>query len=385
MPSQPAPSSPTVAIARVLRDLGLTQGRGGDFRVTGEYRNGERIGTYVLLLGSHADEVVAENADEIERMVGETGFAFRVSVRYFEGKNRPVASIANYGSRVRDTPPAPAATEEAPAEPEPVVDEVPEQPEPGTLGARFLEGARTRAWGRVRANALGWSKRQAYLIASAGTAALSYDANGVLRDRPRPGWPGTPVDEARLAPLIKAGFIGISEPFGPGYRRVSMTADGRDALFLWNVYRPTPVEKDRKQEREDLKPLIGGETAARLADALAEDERRRRAERAALYAALDELHAWEDREEKRVEVWAKVQGFTHRLGRTPPAGWVPTDEEIAEHFLDPQVVDDLRAEAARPTPKPQLPKSGPARLIKPDPLPLLPDATEQLSLFTEAA
>ncbi|MEU6595522.1 hypothetical protein ABZ923_41080 [Streptomyces sp. NPDC046881] len=400
-----APSSPTVAIARVLRGLGLTQGRGCDFRVTGDYRNGERVGTFVLVLGRHAEEVVAANADEIERLSDETGFPFRVSVRYFNGKPRPVTSIANYGSRVRDTPPASADTDEPapaaieePAEAAPTVEEPPAAPEsdteddaatelppPGTTAAGFLEGARTRAWGRQRANALGWSERQAYLVASAGTAALSYDANGVLRDRPRPGWSGTAVDEARLTPLIKAGFITVTEPYGPGYKRVSMTADGREALFLWRVYRPTPAVKDRKQEREPLQPLIGGETASRLAEAWAEDERRSRAEREAFYAAMDELHAWEDREEKRAQAWAKVQGFTHRLGRKPPADWVPTAEEIAEHLLDPAVVDDLRAEATRPTPKPELPKSGPVRLVRPAPLPALPAATEQLSLFAEAA
>ncbi|MFB7574690.1 hypothetical protein [Streptomyces sp. NPDC056165] len=93
MKNLPAPSSPTVAIARVLRDLGLTQGRGCDFRVTGEYRNGERIGTYVLPLTRHADEVIAEHADEIERLTAETGWAFRVLVRYPSG-DRPMTVVA---------------------------------------------------------------------------------------------------------------------------------------------------------------------------------------------------------------------------------------------------------------------------------------------------
>ncbi|MGW2951551.1 hypothetical protein [Streptomyces eurythermus] len=402
MPST-APSSPTVAIARVLRSLGLTQGRCCDFRVTGEYRNGERIGTFVVVLTSHAEEVVATNADEIERLVGETGFPFRVSVRYFNGKSHPVTNIANYGSRVRDAPPAPAATEEPtpivieePAEAEAAAEEplaapgakadaAPELPPAGTTAANFLEGARQRAWGRERADALGWSERQAYLVASAATGGLVYDRHGILRDRPRPGTLGAQVDEARLGPLVKAGFLVVTEPYGPGSKRVGITADGRDALFLWRVHRPTPAVKDRKEEREDLQPLIGGEAAARFAQAWVEGRRRAEAERAAFYAAMDELHAWEDREEKRAEAWAKVQGFTHRLGRKPPAGWVPTDEEIAQHRLNPQVVDDLRAEAAHPTPKPELPKSGPVRLVRHAPLPALDAATEQLSLFAEAA
>lgn len=382
-----APSSPTVAIARVLRGLGLTQGRGCDFRVTGEYRNGERVGTHVLTLTRHADEVVAEHADEIERLAGETGFAFRVSVRYPGGNGRPMTSVANYGSRVRDTPPA---AEKAPAKPEtpaPAGEPAPaaDLPPAGTTAATFLEGARERARNRERAKALDWSDRQAYLVAAAAAGGLVYDQHGFLRDRPRPGSAGAQVDEARLAPLIKAGFLTVTEPFGPGYKRVSVTADGVDALSLWRVYRPTPAVKDRKQEREPLQPLVGGQEAARRIAAYNEEERQRRIERDAFYEAMDQLHAWEDREERRAEAWAKVQGFTHRLGRKAPAGWVPTAEEIDQHLLDPAVVDDLRAEAARPTPKPELPRTARLRLVELPPLPAAPDQPEQLDLFAEAA
>ncbi|MEU7323373.1 hypothetical protein ABZ682_22900 [Streptomyces griseoviridis] len=397
-----APSSPTVAIARILRGLGLTQGRGGDFRVTGEYRNGERVGTYVLLLGRRADETVAEHADDIERLAGETGFAFRVSVRYFDGKPRPVCSVANYGSRVRDTPPAP---QEAPAELDapavcerpawesepsaaPDVDEptpAAELPPAGTTAARFLDGARERARNRGRAKALDWSYRQAYLVATAAAGGLVYDRHGFLRDCLWPGVPGAQVDEARLGPLVKAGFLTVTQPFGTGYTRVSITVDGRDALTLWRVYRPTPAVKDRKQEREQLQPLVGGEETARRTAACIEDDRLRRVESDAFYEAMGELHAWEDREERRAEAWAKVQGFTYRLGRKPPPGWVPTAEEIAAHILDPAVVDDLRAEAARPTEKPALPSTGRVRLIELPPLPAAPDQAEQLGLFAEAA
>ncbi|MFF0092729.1 hypothetical protein ACFYSF_22590 [Streptomyces canus] len=398
-----APSSPTVAIARVLRGIGLTQGRGCDFRVTGDYRNGERVGTYVLLLTRHADELVAERADEIERLVGATGFAFRVSVRYLSRSGRPTASIANYGSRVRDTPPAPPAAEEAPAvvEAPPAIEEPAQEPEAApeacepapvadlppadTTAATFLEAARQRARDRERAKALDWSDRQAYLVATAAAGALVYDQHGFLRDRPRPGSAGAQVDEARLTPLTKAGFLTVTEPFGPGYKRVSVTADGVDALTLWRVYRPTPAVKDRKQEREKLQPLIGGQEITRRIDAYNEDERKRRIERDAFYEAMDALHAWEDREEKRDAAWAKVQGFTYRLGRHAPAGWVPTAEEIDRYLLDPAVVDDLRAEAARPTPKPELPRTARLRLVELPPLPAAPDQPEQLDLFAEAA
>ncbi|MFB0617261.1 hypothetical protein [Streptomyces sp. AGS-58] len=132
----------SAAIARVLRSLGLTQGKGCDFRVTGDYRNGERIGTFVAVLTRHADEVIAEHADEIERLSEEAGWPFRVSVRYH--KDRPMATVANYGGRVRKEPPARAETVEA----APVVDAESEVVEP----AREKQGERpaivpaTLAW-----------------------------------------------------------------------------------------------------------------------------------------------------------------------------------------------------------------------------------------------
>lgn len=388
MTTFPPPTTPTVAIARVLRGLGLTQGQGKDFRVDGEYRNGERIGTYVLSLTRHADETIAAHADDIERLAGATGYAFRVSVRYCD-RGRPMTTVANYGRRVRETPPAQAAIEEPPiAEPEPAPAVGPTSeptaaagPPAGSTAARFLKGAHERAWGRQRAQALGWSERQAYLVASAATAGLSYDSEGVLRDRPRPGWPGKPIDEGRLGPLIKAGFLVVTEPYGPGSTRISATADGVEALRLWRVYRPAPAAKDRKEEREPLKPLIGGEYAARRDQAAAEDYRRRNAEREAMYAAFEELHAWEARDEARWKAWATVQGITHRLGRRVPAGWVPTAEEIERHRLDPDVVADLRAEAARPTPKPEIPAGTRARPLDLPPLPAVPDEMEQLRAF----
>jgi hypothetical protein len=98
--------TPTVAIARILRGLGLTQGRGGkDFRVGGEYRNGERQYTYVVAYSRRAEEVIAAHADEIEARADEAGFSFRVSVRYSAG-GRVHTSVQNAGPRTRETPPA---------------------------------------------------------------------------------------------------------------------------------------------------------------------------------------------------------------------------------------------------------------------------------------
>lgn len=109
MAKQATAKTPTVAIARVLRSLGLEQGK--DFRVRGQYQgtgaNRERTGTYVAVLTAHADQVVADNADRIEELSAASGYAFRVSIHFTAG-GRMWTWIANYGSRTRDT--APVAT-----------------------------------------------------------------------------------------------------------------------------------------------------------------------------------------------------------------------------------------------------------------------------------
>lgn len=104
MAKQATAKTPTVAIARVLRSLGLEQGK--DFRVRGQYQgtgaNRERIGTYVAVYTNAADQVVADNADRIEELVKQDGsFAFRVSI-HSTTNGRVWTWIANFGSRTRD-------------------------------------------------------------------------------------------------------------------------------------------------------------------------------------------------------------------------------------------------------------------------------------------
>jgi hypothetical protein len=100
---------PSTAIARVLRGLGLKQG--ADFRVKGEYKgrgtDRERVGTYVVIYTNAADQVVADHADEIERLAAESGNSFRVSIHFTAG-GRMWTWVANYGQRTRDA--APVAT-----------------------------------------------------------------------------------------------------------------------------------------------------------------------------------------------------------------------------------------------------------------------------------
>ncbi|QBZ73560.1 hypothetical protein SEA_MISCHIEF19_75 [Streptomyces phage Mischief19] len=96
--------TPTVAIARVLRGLGLVQG--ADFKVTGEYRgrglDRERVGTYVLVLTRDAEQTIADNADAIEAAaLAQGGFAFRVSI-YRTPSGGFWTRVANYGPRTRE-------------------------------------------------------------------------------------------------------------------------------------------------------------------------------------------------------------------------------------------------------------------------------------------
>lgn len=96
--------TPTVAIARVLRGLGLKQG--SDFRVKGKYEgtgaNRERIGTYVAIYSAAGEQTVADNADRIEEMVQQDGcFAFRVSI-HRTPSGGVWTWIANFGKRTRE-------------------------------------------------------------------------------------------------------------------------------------------------------------------------------------------------------------------------------------------------------------------------------------------
>lgn len=124
--------TPGVAIARVLRSLGLKQGN--DFRVRGEYKHGERVGTVAAVSGGAANQTVADNADRIEQLAAETGFQFHVSI-YFTPSGTVWVWVANFGQRTRQThflSPSGRTENTAEAAPEPA-----EQPKPvirATLG-----------------------------------------------------------------------------------------------------------------------------------------------------------------------------------------------------------------------------------------------------------
>ncbi|WP_157247870.1 hypothetical protein [Nonomuraea typhae] len=101
--------TPTIAIARALRSIGLVQGR--DFKVEGVYRRctayGERIkertGTQVSLFGTHAERVVWERAEEIERYTQAEGYTFGVrSIAVTAGGHRILAVGNVYESNWRE-------------------------------------------------------------------------------------------------------------------------------------------------------------------------------------------------------------------------------------------------------------------------------------------
>ncbi|MEV6565896.1 hypothetical protein [Streptomyces kronopolitis] len=64
-----------------------------------------------------------------------------------------------------------------------------------------------------------------------------------------------------------------------------------------------------------------------------------------------------------------MQGITYRLGRKRPAGWVPTPEEAQQHGIDSMLVEELRAEAECPQPRPTMPHADPLRARELPPLP----------------
>ncbi|KUN32504.1 hypothetical protein AQJ11_02970 [Streptomyces corchorusii] len=228
-----------------------------------------------------------------------------------------------------------------PAESEPAAEEAPDD-----LKALRLE--------RAQSEALGWSRGQAELVAAAAAGQLYRDFGAVLRTVPVPGHPGRVASMHRLGPLVDAGFLAVDEPDPTGRRAVRVTADGRHALAVWKRWRPWPVEKTRSEETEKLRPLLHGAQARRIAALAREEEKNRRRESEELWAATRRLHEWEEREERLRSAWARVNGVRNRFQRRP-VGWVPTDAEIAEYRLAPDVVAELRADAENPKPKPELP------------------------------
>lgn len=78
-----------------------------------------------------------------------------------------------------------------------------------------------------------------------------------------------------------------------------------------------------------------------------------------------------------------MNGIAYRTRRRP-TGWVPTEEEIAEHGLDAEVVAELRADAENPAPKPVLPNLNQRPTEELPPLAADDQTPTQLDLFAIA-
>ncbi|MFJ3545440.1 hypothetical protein ACIPQH_25130 [Streptomyces rubiginosohelvolus] len=364
----PTPKTPTIAVARELRRLGLQQGPGKDFRVTGHVVKGERRHTSVLLLTANARQVVADRADDLEAWTAASPFPFTVSVRYSES-GQPHPSVHNGAmERIREAKPTEeTATEELVEDVAPAVIEAVEETAPAAVDAPTpaapveetaapVEDEQEPAQPVVdhneqykqqcQANALVWSTKQAAHVRAAAAGHLFRDDfSDSFRWSSDRAKTGRRVSGSFLAPLQNAGFLLLGDTGADGRRVVEATPDGRRAIFVWDAHQPEPTERNHKQERMPLNPLMWGEEAARRTAAFQADEDRRRAERDAWWAGHQERRAAEDREDKLRAAWVKVEGIRNPCSKRP-VGWTPTNDQVAEHSLDPAVVAALRLEAA---------------------------------------
>lgn len=321
---------------------------------------------------------------EVTRLLTAAGFQYRGSrwsgspgrgiVHAIEPTETTEAAPVEAGPD--QAPPVEPPAEEPPAaEPEQPVDEPP-APEPA-------EDPQDLRLQREQAAALGWSAGQAEFVIAAAAGRLYLHKLGSLYCRDIPGTVGRLVSNHRLSALQKAGFVTVGAADSNQERPVLVTVDGRRAVAVWKRWKPRPVKKNREEECERLRPLLHGVQARRLAEQAAEDEAKRKANSAAFREAHQRLMEWEDREDRLWAAWAKVQGIVYRLQRRQ-AGWVPTEEEIEAHCLDPEVVAELREDAVNPQPRPVLPDLKQKPMAELPPLEADDQTPEQLDLFAVA-
>ncbi|MEU5497936.1 DUF3560 domain-containing protein [Streptomyces griseofuscus] len=287
-----------------------------------------------------------------------------------------------------EEPPAPEPPAEVAApvdEPEQPVDEppAPEPEQPIDEPAPPTEDPKELRLQREQAAALGWSTGQAEFVIAAAAGRLYLHQFGSLYCRDIPGTAGRLMSVHRLSALQKAGFVTVGAADANRERPVLVTVDGRRAVAVWKRWKPRPVEKNREQECEKLRPLLHGVQARRLAEQAAKDAADRKAASAEFREAHKRLMEWEDREDRLWAAWAKVHGIVFRLQRRP-AGWVPSDEEIETHDLDAAVVAELREDAENPQPRPVLPDLKQKPMAELPPLEADDQTPEQLDLFAVA-
>ncbi|WP_381792929.1 DUF3560 domain-containing protein [Streptomyces niveus] len=286
----------------------------------------------------------------------------------------------------QEAPPVEEAAADEP-EPAPPVEEsepepAPEEP-PAIEPARPVEDPEELRLQRQQAAALGWSAGQAELVIAAAAGRLYRHMFGTLHCQDQPGTAGRAISNHRLSALVKAGFLMVGDPDATRRRPIRVTVDGRRAAMVWKRWMPKPVEMNREQECERLRPLLHGEQARRLARQAQEEEAKRKAAKAVFREAHERLIAWQDLQDRLWGAWARVNGIAYRTRRRP-TGWVPTEEEIAEHGLDAEVVAELRADAENPAPKPVLPNLNQRPTEELPPLAADDQTPTQLDLFAIA-
>ncbi|MFF3654932.1 DUF3560 domain-containing protein [Streptomyces olivochromogenes] len=331
---------------------------------------------------------------EVTRLLAAEGFQYRGS-RWSGSPGRGIVhaieltettEAAPEQAKPDQVPPVEPPAEEPPA-PEPPADEPPaEQPvdeAPVDEPAPPAEDPKELRVHREQAAALGWSTGQAEFVTAAAAGRLYLHQFGSLYCRDIPGTAGRLVSNHRMSALVKAGFVTVGAADANRERPVLVTVDGRRAVAVWKRWKPRPVEKNREQECERLRPLLHGVQARRLAEQAAKDEVERKAASAAFREAHQRLMEWEDREDRLWAAWARVHDIVYRLQRRP-AGWVPTDEEIERHGLDAEVVAELRADAENPQPRPVLPDLKQRPMAELPPLEADDQTPEQLDLFAVA-
>jgi hypothetical protein len=334
---------------------------------------------------------------EVTRLLAAEGFQYREG-RWSGSPGRGIVhaieptgttEAAPEEAKPDQVPPVEPPAEEPPA-PEPPIEEPPTEEPPAAEdeppvdeSAPPAEDPQELRLQREQAAALGWSTGQAEFVIAAAAGRLYLHQFGSLYCRDIPGTAGRLVSNHRLSALQKAGFVTVGAADANRERPILVTVDGRRAVAVWKRWTPRPVEKNREQECERLRPLLHGVQARRLAEQAAQDEVERKAASAAFREAHQRLREWEDREDRLWAAWARVHEIVYRLQRRP-AGWVPTEEEIERHGLDAEVVAELRADAENPQPRPVLPDLKQRPMAELPPLEADDQTPEQLDLFAVA-
>ncbi|WP_405942548.1 hypothetical protein [Streptomyces sp. NBC_00207] len=169
-----------------------------------------------------------------------------------------------------------------------------------------------------RAKALGWTAEHAQAVAWAASGEL-YDTEAGPRHGKRR------VNAHRVRVLAAAGYLATDG------ERWQPTGDGAAALDAWTAEAPTPAVRVRRQEGEELRPLLEGEEALLRAKASAVQHRQWKKEREQWAANWAVYTVERDAREARDALYRRAEGITSPFAKAPE-GWEPP-QDIEEHLL----------------------------------------------------